>query len=278
MSSPVSDPILQQLIRERDAFAEFAREKLAQMDGGIQARMQTVEGLNFTTPAVPKEAGEVVSVEVPYSSDFAGLAYPAMVHRVLTLQSARQPLTANGILEAMNLHGVVPKSHDPRNTVKTALNRRKTHPGDVVHTGLGEWGLVEWYSESDLEKFERGLDGANARDARLHKANMKKGIAAAQARGAHYGKPPKITEEMWNLAVKLFADEGRTTSYVQEKIAELFEDGEKPIGKMALQNRKKAFLNREPYPSRWRAYFKQRKQAKKIKAEIEKSEPDLRVV
>ena len=105
-----------------------------------------------------------------------------MVHHVLSLQPERVPLTVNGILEVMSAYGVTPESAMPRNTVKTALNRRSTKERDVIHTGLGEWGLVSWYSPSEIEKFERGQDGSKARDAKMHKTNMKKGIAAAQAR------------------------------------------------------------------------------------------------
>jgi hypothetical protein len=279
MSNSPIDLILQELVRERDAFATFSREKLKQMDDAIQARKKILEGFHFHGPSQNiVEDGEHPKAEPLRSNEFAGLAYPAMVHRALSLQPARQSLTVNGILEVLELHGVVPRSQDPRNTVKTALNRRKAKVGDIVHTGLGEWGLVEWYSDSELEKFERAQDGANARDAKLHKANMKKGIAAAKARGAHYGKPPKITEEMWNLAIKLFADEGRSISYVHKKVMELLADGEQPMTKASFGNRRKQFLSREPYPAHWRAYFEQKRQAMKLKAEIEKSEPELRIV
>lgn len=281
MSSQQTDAILGQLIRERDAFAVFSREKLQQMDEAIKARRATIEGFQFPGLQQPPSAtveGAPVSSDRPIDRKFSAMAYPAMVHHVLSLQPERVPLTVNGILEVMEAHGVIPESSSPRNTIKTALNRRSTKERDIVHTGLGEWGLVSWYSASELEKFERGQDGSKARDAKMHKANMKKGIAAVQARGAHYGKPPKITEEMWNLAVKLIADEGQTVAFAHKEIVKLFPDGEEPIGVGALQNRRKEFLARAPYPSSWRAYFENRKKVEAVKADIENSAPILRSI
>ena len=47
MSSAQTDTILGQLIRERDAFALYSRDTLAQMDEGIKARRATLEGFQF---------------------------------------------------------------------------------------------------------------------------------------------------------------------------------------------------------------------------------------
>jgi hypothetical protein len=277
MSGSQIDNILQEMIRERDAFAVFSREKIAQMDAAIQARKTASEGFNFQASGLSHTAETVARKEPEVSPEFVGLAYPAMVHRVLTLQPERSPLTVDGILEVMALHGVVPESKDARHTVQTALNRRKTKNGDIIHTGLGEWGLKDWYTPSDLEKFAMAQNGANARDASRHKQAMKRGIAAVKARGAHYGKPPKITEEMWNLTIRLYVDEGRSWDYIHEKVCELFEDGEEPISKPSLYNRRKQFSDREPYPARWKAYFDSRAKAERAKKEVE-GRPSLRAV
>ena len=279
MSDPQEDVILKELIRERDAFAVFSREKLEQMDSGIKARMQTIEGLSF------KGAGALsVGVHAENSSSdqvdevFASMSYPVMVHHVLSLQAERCPLTASEILDVMNKHGVDPEAHDPRNTVKTALNRRKEKVGDIVHTGLGEWGLVSWYSESELEKFSRGLDGSNGRDAKRHVQKTKDGIAALKARGVHYGRAPKITEEMWDLAVRLYADEDRPTSYVYQRLLELTPEGQEPIVKSSFSNRKQQFMAREPYPAKWKAYFDQRQVERQAKESVASSDTELRLI
>ena len=284
MSSLSDDPILRELVRERDAFATYSREKLGQMDAAIAARRETFDGFAFSSILTANEVEKTIDAgdkSPPAASDlFSGLALPAMTHRVLTLQPSRQPMTVQQILKVMELHDVTPTAMDPRGSIQTALNRRKTKSGDVLHTGLGEWGLVEWYIPSEIEKFNllHAKDGANARDKKLHVKNMKKGIQAAQARGAHYGKPPKLTEEMWNLATKLFADEGCSVAYVHVQLTALSADGKEPMAKVSLRNRRKQFVNREPYPERWRAYFKQRGKSEKLKAEIENSDRALRII
>jgi hypothetical protein len=177
-------------------------------------------------------------------------------------------MTVDQILYVMQCHGVIPESQSPRGTVQTALNRRKKEQGDVVHTGLGEWGLKEWYSESDLKKFALAQNGANARDAALHSEAMKKGIAATQARGAFYGQPPKISEEMWEVARRMLVDEGRSASEAYDVIVKMTPDGIKPIGKGAFMNRKKQIVAGEPYPAKWRAYFDLKKKELEAKNEI----------
>jgi hypothetical protein len=215
---------------------------------------------------------------IEVSPEFVGLAYPAVVHKVLTLQPNRHPLTVDQIVEVMAMHGVVPDSQDPRNTVKTALNRRKATNGDVIHTGLGEWGLCSWYTDSDLKKIEMAQNGANARDAALHSAKMKKGIAATKARGAHYGRAPRLTEDMWNLAVRLIADEGKSMAVVHSEVSKLLREGEEPISKGTLWLRREELLGRKPYPPKWRKFFESRKNAQTLKAELNKTPPMLRSV
>ncbi|WP_341368104.1 hypothetical protein [Yoonia sp. BS5-3] len=278
MSSPSSDGILQQMVSERDAFADFARQRLSQLDAAINARKEALEGFGSFALGGVDDSASADTASSGVSEGFEGLAYPAVVHKVLSLQPRREPMTVNQILDAMELHGVVPESQSPRNTVITALRRRSTKLGDIIHTGMGEWGLREWYSESEAQKFERAVDGANARDAKMHKENMKKGIAQTQARGAHYGKPPKITEEMWLLATRLVADEGRKIPEVYEEICKLFErDGEEPIGLQSLANRRKDFLARRPYPSSWKTYFANRDRLLDAKSGPE-DKPKLRAV
>lgn len=279
MSGPQQDVILQELISERNAFAVFSRDKLAQMDSGIKARLETLEGFQFKGLEVrATKTSNVPDATRQVDDTFSKMSYPVMVHHVLSLQPERQPMTASDILEVMISHGVEPEANDPRNTVKTALNRRKDKIGDVVHTGLGEWGLKSWYSDSDLKKFTMGLDGSNGRDAKRHIEKTKKGIAALKARGSHYGKPPRITEEMWNLAIRLFADEGRSISYVHEKIVEMTPEGETPIVKSGFSNRKKQFMAREPYPARWKAYFEQKTRQLEAKASVDAGDTELRLI
>lgn len=279
MSDPQQDVFLQGLISERDAFAVFSRDKLAQMDRGIAARRETLEGFQFRGLEV--QATNNMSAPdaiVQVDETFSKMSYPVMVHHVLSLQSERKPMTASDILDVMISRGVKPEANDPRSTVKTALNRRKDKIGDVVHTGLGEWGLKSWYSDSDLKKFAKGLDGSNGRDAKRHIEKTKKGIAALKSRGSHYGKPPRITEEMWNLAIRLFADEGRSISYVHSKIVELTPEGETPIVQSGFSNRKKQFMAREPYPARWKAYFEQRARQLEAKASVDAGDTELRLI
>jgi hypothetical protein len=255
----------------------YSSEKISQLDAAIKALRTAFEGL----PSQARSEGEDESQSSPLagvSPEFVGLAYPAAVHKVLELQPARGVLTVNKIVEVLGMHGIVPKSHSPRGTIKNALNRRKTMVGDVVDTGLGEWGLRSWYTDSELKKFEMGQTGANARDYDLHIAKTKKGIEAAKARGAFYGRPPMLTEEMWNLAVRLIADEGKSMSFVYAEVCKLFPEGEEPSCQSALYNKRKKFLAREPYPPKWRTYFEARKRIEDVKAEIEKGVPKLRSV
>jgi hypothetical protein len=263
-----AEKILQDMIRERDAFVVYSSEKISQLDAAIKALRTAFEGLPLQAGSADKDALQSAAL-TEVSPDFVGLAYPAAVHKALTLQPERRALTVGQIVEVLQARGVVLNAHNPRNTVKTALNRRKATIGDVVHTGLGEWGLRSWYTDSDLKKFEMGQTGAKARDYDLHIAKTKKGIEAAKARGAFYGRPPRLTEEMWNLAVRLMADEGKPMAFVY---------GEEPGCQSALYLRRKDFLARKPYPPRWRTYFETRKGAEAVKAEIVKALPKLRSV
>lgn len=146
----------------------------------------------------------------------------------------------------------------------------------MIHTGFGEWGLAEWYSATELKKLEKIPDGANARDKSMHASKMKTGIAAVKARGAHYGRAPKITEEMWDLAVRLCADEGKPIAEVYPEILKLIPEGQDPIAKTAFSNRKKQFMAREKYPDSWRAYFEGRRKVQEIKDSLDGEAAELR--
>lgn len=230
-------------MRERDTFASCSREKLQKMDQAIEARKETLND-GFSFPSLSVDHPEAAPFpETTVSEEYKGMTLPSMVHQAIALQPRRSRITAMQILEVMKEHGVEPTSQDPLNSVQTALNRRKTKNGEILHTGLGEWGLCEWYTESEIEKLKLVQDGANGRDKGRHIEAMKEGIAAAKARGAPYGKSPKITEQVWNLAVKLCTDEGRSIDYVHEKICELYGDGEDPITRNSLYNPRKKFAD-----------------------------------
>lgn len=267
MSSPANDTILQEMIRERDEFLEFSRLQIQEMDDQIRRRKERSDKFKFQMALNEVEPTQDEQARV--SPEFQGLSYPSVVHKILSLQSERTALTVSGIAEAMALHGVVPVAKDPRSTVQTALNRRRRTHGDIVHIGLGEWGLKEWYTKSDLKRFDMAQTGANSRDTAEHRKAMIKGIKESQARGAYYGKPPKITEEMWNLIIRLYVDEGQPMAHVHRKVSELFPEGETPITQTALYNRRKQFMAREPYPKSWRAYFQSRDAHEDAKKKVE---------
>lgn len=279
MTAPMEDQILREMQKERDSFAIFSRTKLEQMDRAIEARRQASDGFHFgALGASSAEQPSSEAPQLPTSDEFNGMALPAMVHHVLELQPNRLPATATKILEVLEAHGVAPSTKAPLHSVQTALNRRKDTLGDVIHTGFGEWGLLDWYTESEIKKLAKVPDGANARDKAMHADKMKKGIAKVRARGAHYGKPPKITEEMWKLATKLINEDGYGITRVHQEVIKLTPEGIDPIGLAALSNRKKQFVAREPYPESWRNYFQHQKKVKEIKDSLDGNVSDLRVI
>ncbi|MEO1552236.1 MAG: hypothetical protein AAFR93_17745, partial [Pseudomonadota bacterium] len=86
MSGSHTDSILQEMIRERDAFAVFSREKIAQMDAAIKARKAASEGFTFQATGLSQNGSTQERDATEISAEFAGLAYPAMVQKVLSLQ------------------------------------------------------------------------------------------------------------------------------------------------------------------------------------------------
>lgn len=70
------------------------------------------------------------------------------------------------------------------------------------------------------------------------------------------------------MAAKLFNENGYSLAQVHEEIIKLTPEGEDPIGKGALSNRRKDIASGEPYPPRWKAYFDQKMRINSTKADL----------
>lgn len=262
LSGPVSayEAMLAPLIAKRDQLSEEMRA----VEAAIAALRSAQQTGSFD--AVPVPSGHEAESGAPRRDEearpattavFARMSQPQAVYEVI--RRAGEALVAKTILEVLRAAGSAPSGSDPVKKIQVALNRRVKSHGDVIHVGWGEWGLKEWYSDEEIEKSQALIDGANARDKREHRRRMKEGIRKLQQRGAHYGKPPKITPEQWALALNLISEGETMISAIYREIVKLTPPGEKPMVSETLRKNKKALFDNEPYPARWQAYFDNRK-------------------
>ncbi len=240
-----TDPVLSQMLLDRDLeAAEIAvrQKRLAAMDEAIEAWKRA-------RPRGTSQRSAEVSVE------FRGMALPAAAQHALTLVPQGECKTASEILAILERHSIAPQTSQPVKRVQTALNRRREMHGDVVHTGDGRWGLVEWYGPAELRQFENLPDSGRARDTALHAERMKEGIRRAQANGAHYGKPPKITPEQWNRGLEIVAAGVTSFGAIYKALTKLTPEGETDMHRNTLKRHIDRILDGEPYPPSWQAYF-----------------------
>ena len=259
----ISDPLLAQLVAERDKLARA----LSAMEKAIQERQSALKELHGTA-AVPM----AVDGSGGRSTEFDGMALPSASHHALTLQPKRECLTARQIFEILKTHDAEPQTSSPIQRIQIALQRRRDMERDIVHTGDGEWGLTEWYSEKELRQFEALLENERIVDKKHHAKKMKEGIRRAKDRGAHYGAPPKITPEQWKRAVELFKGGETVMTKIHADLVKMTPKNEAPMNINTLRRYSKAIKRGDEYPPRWQAFFDNHRS--KLKADS----PNLRLV
>jgi hypothetical protein len=195
-----------------------------------------------TTSSVPVGGGR-----------FRNMSQPRAVYAAI--EYIGHPVVAREILACLEEDGAAPTGSDPVKKVQVALNRRAKTEKDVLHVGDGMWALTTWYTPTELEKYRQAENPAGARDKAEHARRMSEGIRKSQARGAHYGNAPKLTAEMWNLAMKMLRDEGAAISQTYREIIKLTPPGTKPMHYNVLRLYSKRIKAGEPYPANWKAYY-----------------------
>jgi len=261
-------PLMEQLAeyRRKEAFVEKAVEAV-----NLAFERPLRHGLEFVTSAETTDP-EVVNTPVG-GGRFRNMSRPQMMHAALEYE--RKPLVAREILEILEADGAAPVGQAPLQKVQIALKRRQDADGDILHIGDGLWGLVSWYTDTEVQRFKEMAGGTAARDKKAHAQRMSAGIKKMQARGAHYGRAPTITPKMWQHAIDMI-DAGETKlSVVHRELVKLQPKNQKPMSPQTLRLRKDKLFAREPYPATWKAYYDNHKP--KIE-EKEVEGPAIRVV
>lgn len=236
------DEALKPLIAQRDELLE----NLRRIEGAIAA----LKGQGATEPVTVRELVKNEPIEA--SSVYDGMTQPEMTHEAIKRHG--RPMLARKIYEIWKAHGVEPVGTDGVHKVQTAIKRREAQVGDVVHVGDGKWGLCSWYDAKEIVRFRR--EGSfHARDTAEHRKRMVAGIQKAKDRGAHYGSPPKITPEQWDLARKLFQEGEASVRAVHKELIKLTPDGVKPMVPQTLYKWRDDFKAGKPYPERWARYL-----------------------
>jgi len=241
----ISDSILAQMIAERDNLARA----LAKMEKSIEERESALRDLRGASSAA------VLDTPKPRSTEFDGMALPSASHHALTLQKRRDCLTARKIFEILKSHDAEPQTSSPIQRIQIALQRRAETDKDIIHTGDGEWGLCEWYSEKELRQFEALLENERAVDKKHHADRMRKGIKRTQDRGAHYGAAPKVTPEQWQRAVDMLNSGETLMTKIHAELVKMMPEGDKPMHIETLRRQIRLIKAGKGYPPRWKAYF-----------------------
>lgn len=254
--SPLStyDMILQPLLEKRAQLESELRAVTAAIDSLRNAK--NAHGVEqVSSPIAPPLDAKSGKLDADESVVFARMTQPQAVYEVLKREG--RALVARKIRDVLALDNAAPSGDVLSSTrkVQVALTRRlKTH-GDVVHIGWGEWGLKEWYTDDELEKFKALVNGAGARDKREHSRRTSEGIQKAVARGAYYGTRPRITPDQWNYASKLISEGESKFMNIYREVIKLTPNGEKPMAIQTLRSQMDKIQNGEPYPSRWQLYY-----------------------
>ncbi|MDX2201716.1 MAG: hypothetical protein NW223_03130 [Hyphomicrobiaceae bacterium] len=202
-------------LRAKRHLAQSAAERIA-IDGAIADVLDGIFASGGSLP-IPTNAPEPdpaavtiqhVVAERPMSehSPFYGMGLKEACPKLLRLIEKKRgkiPQTAREIWDQLRAEGWTSNHGKPAHSVNDALRRRaKTHH-DVMLVGSGKWGLVDWYSDAELEEIRKSMGGMGGRDKGAHIERTKAGMATARARGATLGAARKLTDEQGKQIVEL---------------------------------------------------------------------------
>jgi hypothetical protein len=176
-------------LREKEARLAAELEAVRNSRAAIAAA-RVVSGVGGNGPSVA-----AATAAMPIAEKFRGLGLEQASAKVLS-ESDRLELTAKQIWGVLASAGFSLLSDKPEQSVSWALRKREKKVGDVILTGDGRWGMVDWYSQARLKELRASRNNASTRNSAEHIDKTKAGIANAKRnRLEHWGRRRSVTGE-----------------------------------------------------------------------------------
>lgn len=125
----------------------------------------------------------------------------------LVLSKVGRPMRNAEIADQLSADGYQHTQKDAPGAVESAMRRRARSPGDVVRVAPGTWGMVAWYTQTQLDEIARSMSGVPGRNFREHLENTRAGVEKAKERGVRFGRLPK-TDPLQLAKARQFITDG----------------------------------------------------------------------
>lgn len=156
----------------------------------------------------------------PLPEKFRGIGLGEALMRQLA-ESDHIEKTVKQLWTSIHAAGFCITSKNPEGAANWALRKREKEKGDVVLIGDGKWGMTDWYSPGQVQRFKAARNNASGRNHAEHVEKTKDGIAnALRTRLEQWGRKRTITGEQMALAYVAF-QRGAKSKLALAKAAEM---------------------------------------------------------
>lgn len=171
---------------------------------GLVAIAAAREASDFVTSQILAEHPSLGSTPIIAAEKFKGMGLGEAMAKQLA-ESDRIEQTAKQLWAAIHAAGFRILSTNPEGAANWALRKREKNPGDVILIGDGKWGMTNWYSPGQIQRFRASRTNASGRNRAEHVEKTKAGIAnARKSRLANWGPRRKITGDQMAAAYSEF--------------------------------------------------------------------------
>jgi hypothetical protein len=182
---------------------EAAEASLRKKEARLMAELEAVRK-GLAAIALAREASDmpISAALIPPapSEKFRGMGLGEALAKQLA-DSDHVEKTIKQLWTAIYAAGFRITSKNPEGAANWALRKREKEKGDVFLVGNGKWGMADWYSPGQMQRFREARNNASGRNHDEHVENTKRGIAnAMNSRLRHWGPKRKITGDHMALA------------------------------------------------------------------------------
>jgi hypothetical protein len=189
-----------------EAAAAPLRAREARLVVELEAVRKSLAAIAATRDASDFAVSQVLAEYPPseVSNKFKGMGLGEALTKQLA-ESDHVEKTAKQLWTAIHAAGFRILSSNPEGAANWALRKREKKEGDVLLIGDGKWGMTEWYSPGQIQRFRASRTNASGRNHAEHVEKTKAGIAnAKKTRLNHWGRKRTITGEQMTAAYNEF--------------------------------------------------------------------------